>query len=146
MVVRSSTRTDLTHPIVRERVNNPAVAGNGVLCSQRFVDVKRLEFCRNKTASSKAAEDFHGTHVSGIIARQANGAGCPCCRRVTLVSLSSSATKSCALLMPPTPSIRIDQRRKGVKVRVIMQLGRSAAAIATTAITDAGKRDLFALR
>ena len=121
------TGTDLAHPDLAANawVNPGEVAGNGVDDDRNgFVDdVNGWNFLDNNNRLVKnSEEDYHGTHVSGIIGASGNnGAGVSgVAWRVKLMSLKfigneSGSTADAAKAI----NYAIDQKRRGVNVRVI---------------------------
>jgi subtilisin family serine protease len=147
------TGADLTHPDLAPNawVNAGEVAGNGVDDDRNgFVDdINGWNFLSNSNRLVVSAdEDFHGTHVSGIIGASGNnGTGVSgVAWRVKLMSLKFIGDKS-GSTADAVKAINyvVDQKRKGVNVRVINASwgGSSGSTSLQTAIAAAGQAGIL---
>jgi subtilisin family serine protease len=147
------TGADLTHPDLAPNawVNPGEVSGNGVDDDRNgFVDdINGWNFVANNNRLVKSAEeDFHGTHVSGIIGASGNnGAGVSgVAWHVKLMSLKFIGEKSGSTAdAAKAINYVIDQKRKGVNVRVINASwgGSGGSTSMQAAITAAGQAGIL---
>ncbi|HEX5734573.1 MAG TPA: S8 family peptidase, partial [Blastocatellia bacterium] len=147
------TGADLSHPDLSANawVNPGEVAGNGVDDDRNgFVDdINGWNFRENNNRLVKnSAEDFHGTHVAGIIGASGNnGAGISgVAWHVKLMSLKfigreNGSTADAAKAI----NYVIDQKRRGVNVRVINASwgGSGGSTSLQAAITAAGQAGIL---
>ena len=147
------TGADLSHPDLAPNawVNAGEVAGNGVDDDRNgFVDdINGWNFLSNNNRLViNSDEDFHGTHVSGTIGASGNnGTGVSgVAWHVKLMSLKfigdeSGSTADAVRAI----NYAIDQRRKGVNVRVINASwgGSGGSAALQSAISAAGQAGIL---